>query len=122
MICDMVTKPTGRARGRPPLPLREDPERHWIAHFYAACRLKPPEESDRTIALRTVAQRFGQTSVVSKTVDLLLDSGPETHRRYIYAGTDVRGVDGGNRTLVGTRPHFILGRTILYKLEASAHP
>jgi hypothetical protein len=35
MICNMVTKPTGRPRHRLRLPLREDPERYEIAYFLA---------------------------------------------------------------------------------------
>jgi hypothetical protein len=38
----MVTKATGGARGRPPLALRDDPERHAIAHFVARLTLDSP--------------------------------------------------------------------------------
>jgi hypothetical protein len=38
----MVSKPTGGARGRPPLALRDDPERHEIAYFVARLTLASP--------------------------------------------------------------------------------
>ena len=81
---DMVSKPTGRPRGRPALPLQIDPERYWIALFYAGFRLRPPGASQREIALRWAALRYGVLALDARTTKL----------SYVYANADVRGVLG----------------------------
>jgi hypothetical protein len=76
---------TKRPRGRPTLPLQEDPERHWLAYFCMALAVKPPEATDREIARRTMTLRFGVQIFDSKEVSL--------SRRYIYVGKE-RGSQG----------------------------
>ena len=73
----MVTKPTGRRRGRPRLPLRDDPERYWVARFLAQCELKGPGMTDRQIALAMTAVRYGEAVADSENVgNLATASGP----------------------------------------------
>jgi hypothetical protein len=76
-MCDMVTKPTGRRRGRPRLPLRNDPERYLLAYFVAQCRLKKPGMSDREIALTLTAVRYGEIANEPEYVtNFVTSSGP----------------------------------------------
>jgi hypothetical protein len=51
MKCDMVSKPTGRPRGRPNLALRDDPDRYVVTYYYAWAVQPPPGMSARGIAL-----------------------------------------------------------------------
>lgn len=88
MKCDMVTKPTGRRRGRPHLRLRDDPERYWIARFLAECDLKGPGMTDRGIALMMTAVRYGEVANDSENVkNLVTASGAVAFK---YAKGDVR--------------------------------
>jgi hypothetical protein len=59
MVCNMVTKPTGRDRNRPHRPLRKDPDCYWIARYVAECRIKGPGQTDRGIALAMTMVRRG---------------------------------------------------------------
>jgi hypothetical protein len=50
----MVTKATGRPRGRPPLALRDDPERYPIAHFVARLTVSSPRYAGPPHALAKI--------------------------------------------------------------------
>lgn len=81
----MVTK---RTRGRPPLPLREDQERFWLAHFCMAVGFRRPDEPERQVALKTVILRHGTliptTDVQIGAMRALVFSGEK--RGYVYTG------------------------------------
>ncbi len=87
----MVSKPTGRPRGRPRLPLRDDPQRHWIARYVTECLLSPGV-SDRGIAVMMTAVRFGELCHVSDAAKL---GDPNGVLEFRYASRDVRGREGG---------------------------
>ena len=87
----MVSKPTGRPKGRPPLPLREDPERYWLSRYAAECLLSP-SVSDRGIAVMMTAVRFGELTYVSEAAKL---GNPEGVLGFRFASPDVRGRAGG---------------------------
>jgi hypothetical protein len=85
----MVTKPTGRRRGRPRLPLRNDPERYWVARFLAECELKRPGITDRKIALAMTAVRYGEAVDDFENVkNLTTASGPVDFK---YVKDSIRG-------------------------------
>jgi hypothetical protein len=50
----MVTKPTGRQRGRQPLALRDDPERYPIAYFVARLTVSSPRYAGPPHALAKI--------------------------------------------------------------------
>ena len=84
----MVTKRTGRLRGRPPLPLREDPERFWVAQFCTAVAFRRPDEPERQVALKTVMLRHGAL-IPTSAMEIAggrLDVFDGEKRRYRYIG------------------------------------
>jgi hypothetical protein len=96
MECDMVTKPTGRRRGRPRLPLRDDPERYWVARFLAECELKGPGMTDRQIALAMTTVRYGEVVNDSENVKNLVTASAAVAFKYAkgdarYPSDTVRG-------------------------------
>src|SRR5208337_343712 len=93
MPCNMVTKPTGRPRGRPRLPLREDPERYLIAYYQAQCCLLGPGAS-RGVALSIAMVRYGELVNDPENVKTFTTaSGPVV---FHYSKGTVRGDEGSS--------------------------
>jgi hypothetical protein len=71
----MVTKPTGRPRGRPGL--RYDPERYWLAFVAASISLgKKRGLSARKVALTLTSVRHGRPVEKSENIRALLEGRP----------------------------------------------
>ena len=87
----MVTKPTGRPRGRPSIPLRDDPERYVLTWFEAVARLNKgkPGFSRNGLALAVVMAWKGELVNESDNIARWLNgSGPVAFRATKFRGTE----------------------------------